>query len=57
MDEKWNNFTTIWKAILTLIRFLAGEDWQYIMYDTMDPEVECYNGHHCGNSKFKSSNY
>lgn len=45
-ETNFNNFTN---SFMTMIRMSTGEDWIYIMYDTMRTEADnCIPGETCG---------
>jgi hypothetical protein len=47
--NEMNNFSNFWRSFLLLIRMSTGEDWNYIMQDTMLTDKDgCIDGQTCG---------
>ena len=48
--DEWKNFTNFHQAFSLLFSISTGEDWNRIMYDTMDVPPNCIPGKTCGSS-------
>jgi len=48
--DEHTNFHNFGNAMLTLLRIATGEDWNKIMFDSMNTEPDCEPGVTCGSA-------
>jgi len=48
IDFRYKNFTNFMQAFTLLFGISTGEDWNKVMYDTIDTEPNCLTDRTCG---------
>lgn len=48
LDPIYMNFTNFYQSLILMIRCSTGEDWNYIMWDTMNTSDTCIPNYNCG---------